>query len=120
MKITQYLHTAILVSDLSKAENFYGQVLGLTRVDRVLKYPGVWYQLGNYQIHLIVNQNFKNSIQNPEKIGRNPHIALGVDDLEAAKQQLENQGYPFEVSASGRAALFTQDPDGNIIEITQI
>jgi glyoxylase I family protein len=39
MKITQYLHTAILVSDLSKAENFYGQVLGLTRVDRVLKYP---------------------------------------------------------------------------------
>ena len=27
---------------------------------------------------------------------------------------------PVQTSASGRPALFTQDPDGNIIELTQI
>ncbi|EAM49881.1 conserved hypothetical protein [Crocosphaera watsonii WH 8501] len=47
MTIIQCLHTAILVSDLEKAEHFYGDILGLEKVDRPLKYPGVWYQIGN-------------------------------------------------------------------------
>jgi catechol-2,3-dioxygenase len=29
-------------------------------------------------------------------------------------------GYPVQMSASGRSALFTQDPDGNIVEISEI
>lgn len=120
MKITHYLHTAILVSDLNRAEHFYGQVLGLTKVDRILKYPGVWYQLGPVQVHLIVDTGFEPSLQNPEKWGRNPHLALAVENLEAAKTHLTAHGYPVQLSASGRAALFTQDPDGNIIELTEV
>ncbi|HEY9300821.1 MAG TPA: VOC family protein, partial [Phormidium sp.] len=54
MQITQCLHAAILVSDLERAEQFYGNVLGLSKVDRVLKFPGAWYQVGEFQIHLIV------------------------------------------------------------------
>lgn len=27
-------------------------------------------------------------------------------------------GYPLQSSASGRAALFTKDPDGNIVELS--
>lgn len=120
MKISQYLHTAILVSDLSKAEHFYGEILGLSKVERSLKYQGIWYQLGSYQIHLIVEDNFKNQLFNNNKIGRNPHLALGVDDLELAQKRLESYGYSISLSASGRKALFTQDPDGNIIEIQEI
>ncbi len=119
MEITKLLHTAILVSDLDKSAHFYGNVLGLTKVDRSLKYPGVWYQIGDYQIHLIVHPEFKKILDNEEKLGRNPHIAMAVTDLEQAKQKLATHGYPFQVSASGRQALFTQDPDGNIIEISQ-
>ncbi len=120
MKITQYLHTAILVSNLEKAEYFYGQILGLAKVDRVLNYPGVWYQLGNYQIHLIVHPNFAATLTNEEKLGRNPHIAFAVDNLNEAIKKLESSGYFVEKSRSGRAAFFTQDSDGNVIEISQV
>lgn len=119
MQISQCLHTAILVSDLEKAEYFYGQVLGLTKVERTLKYPGVWYQVGNYQIHLMVDASFKAQKYNLEKWGRNPHLAFSVDHLEEAIRELQKHHYPIQMSASGRPALFVRDPDGNIIEISQ-
>ncbi|HEY9665889.1 MAG TPA: VOC family protein [Coleofasciculaceae cyanobacterium] len=119
MQITQCLHAAVLVSDLEKAEHFYGKVLGLSKVERTLKYPGAWYQVGDFQIHLIVDSSIQPTLQNPEKWGRNPHIALAVADLDAAKTQLSLHGCSLQMSASGRAALFTQDPDGNIIELSQ-
>lgn len=120
MQITQYLHTAVLVSDLEQAEQFYGQILGLPKVDRTLKYPGAWYQIGDAQIHLIQDTGFRAELQNPEKWGRNRHVAFGVANLEVAKEQLLAHGCQVQMSASGRAALFTHDPDGNIIEISQM
>ncbi|WGV26605.1 VOC family protein [Halotia branconii] len=118
MQITQSLHAAILVTDLERSEHFYSKVLGLSKIDRSLKYLGAWYQVGNYQIHLIVASAVPTENPN-EKWGRNPHIAFSVADLDTAKQELLNQNYPIQASASGRAALFTQDPDGNIIELSQ-
>jgi catechol 2,3-dioxygenase-like lactoylglutathione lyase family enzyme len=119
MQIIKCLHTAILVSDLEKAEHFYSNVLGLSKIDRTLKYPGAWYQIGDYQIHLIVHPNLSTTLPNAEKWGRNPHFAVAVDNLGEAIARLQSQGYPIQMSASGRAACFTKDPDGNIIEIGQ-
>lgn len=119
MQIKQCLHTAILVSDLEKAEHFYSNILELSKVDRILKYPGVWYQIDQYQIHLMLDSSLKSALSNPKKWGRNPHIALSVSDLNAAKTQLLAHNCPIQSSASGRAAIFTQDPDGNIIELSQ-
>lgn len=119
MQITQCLHTAILVSNLEKAEHFYGKILGLSKVERSLKYPGAWYQVGDYQIHLIVDSSIQPTLQNSEKWGRNPHVALSVTNLDAATTQLLEHGCELQMSASGRAALFTQDPDGNMIELSQ-
>lgn len=120
MHISHSLHTAILVSNLEQARHFYGTVLGLAQVDRPLKYAGVWYQVGEMQVHLIVDETFAGKLHNSEKWGRNPHLAFAVKDLEAAKAHLATHGYPTQLSASGRAALFTQDPDGNIIELTEV
>lgn len=120
MIITQCLHAAVLVSDLERAEQFYGKVLGLPKVDRTLKYPGAWYQVGDFQIHLIVDSTLEPRLQNPEKWGRNPHVAFLVADLDAAKEQLLARGGEVQMSASGRTALFTQDPDGNVIELSQM
>ena len=69
------------------------------------------------QIHLIEDENWQPVELNAQKWGRNPHLALAVDDLEAMKARLTEKGYPFQSSSSGRAALFTKDPDGNIIEL---
>lgn len=119
MQITQCLHAAVLVSDLKRAEHFYSNVLKLSKIERSLKYPGAWYQLGEFQIHLIVAPDAPTELQ-PEKWGRNPHLAFSVADLDTAKKQLITHNCPTQMSASGRAALFTQDPDGNIVELTQL
>lgn len=119
MQITQSIHTAILVSDLEKAEHFYSNILGLDKVDRLLKYPGIWYQIDKYQIHLMLDKSIKPALANPEKWGRNPHIAFSVTNLNAAKTQLLSHNCPIQTSASGRAAIFTQDPDGNVIELSE-
>lgn len=120
IQITKPLHTALLVSDLDKAAHFYGTVLGLSRCDRQLKYPGIWYQLGDYQLHLIQDEATPNGIHNAEKLGRNRHVAFAVADIHRAKDHLNAQGYTVQASASGRPALFTHDPDGNVVELTQI
>ena len=119
MQIIQSLHTAILVTDLEKAENFYGTILGLSKIERSLKYPGVWYQVGNYQLHLIVANTVPTDKPN-QKWGRNPHLAFAIDDVTAMGNYLESQGYTIQMSASGRKALFVSDPDGNILEMSQI
>lgn len=121
MQITQCLHTAILVTDLEKSAQFYEEILGLEKVERSLKFPGIWYQIGDYQIHLMVDaQAQQGTIHNPEKWGRNRHIAFAVTDIQAAKTQLEAHHYPVQMSSSGRPALFVQDPDGNVIELNQL
>ncbi|NEP49962.1 MAG: glyoxalase, partial [Moorea sp. SIO3C2] len=103
MEINQCLHVAVLVSDLEKAEHFYGNILGLSKVERELRFPGAWYQVGQFQIHLMVNPNPRVDLKNPEKWGRNPHIAFRVVNLDEAKESLQAQGYPIQLSSSGRA-----------------
>jgi catechol 2,3-dioxygenase-like lactoylglutathione lyase family enzyme len=117
MTITGYRHTALLVSDLSRAERFYGEVLGLTPVERPLSFPGTWYQIGAMQLHLIVSESVSTDLAS-EKWGRNPHVAFAIDDLDRTLDRLQAAGCPLQRSASGRPALFTRDPDGNIIELS--
>ena len=115
------LHVALLVSDLARAERFYGDVLGLEKADRAaaLRFPGTWYRIGALQLHLIVRPGWQAVTPNAEKWGRNPHIAFAIADLDAVKARLQAASIPFQMSASGRAALFVRDPDGNILEFSQ-
>jgi glyoxylase I family protein len=127
IEIIACLHVAVLVSNLEHSIDFYEGVLGLSRVvgvaspleNRSLNYPGAWYQLGDVQIHLIEDLNYPAPNIDLTKSTRNPHIALGVRDLTAAKQQLLAANCIVKMSNSGRAALFTQDPDGNPIELIE-
>ncbi|MDY6784924.1 MAG: VOC family protein [Cyanobacteriota bacterium] len=119
MDIQQCLHTAVLVSDLAKAEAFYETILGLTKIERSLNYSGAWYQLGDYQLHLMVDDSATKELTNPEKWGRNPHLAITVADLNRAIATLTQHNCPFQMSSSGRSALFVCDPDGNVLEINQ-
>jgi catechol 2,3-dioxygenase-like lactoylglutathione lyase family enzyme len=117
--ILRSLHVAILVSDLETARGFYRDILGLEESPRSLNFPGYWFQIGEFQLHLMQCDDWRAPCPRPDKWGRNPHLALQIDDLATLKARLTEQGYPIQMSASGRAALFTQDPDGNIVEIGQ-
>ncbi|MDS3862180.1 VOC family protein [Thermosynechococcaceae cyanobacterium BACA0444] len=116
---SQFLHVAINVTDLAKASEFYGGILQLPLAPRNLNFPGLWYQIGPNQIHLIVSETVA-QYHPDHRWGRNPHLALGVKDLEAIKERLRAAGYGFQTSHSGRAAIFVQDADQNIIELTQM
>jgi glyoxylase I family protein len=119
MKVTELLHTSILVSNLIKSRNFYEGVLKLTPSSSrpEMSFNGVWYEIGAQQIHLLVLPNPDPVTGRPEHGGRDRHLALGVENLEQAKQALEQAGIPFTMSRSGRPALFCRDPDGNALEL---
>lgn len=121
MKVTQLLHASILVQDVAVARVFYEGVLGLSpstlRPD--LDFPGVWYEFGAQQIHLIGLANTPQQISHTHG-GRDRHIALSIDDINALKAQLDVQGVAYTLSRSGRRALFCRDPDGNALEFVEL
>ena len=112
------LHVAVQVSELDAAEHFYSEVIGLQKVERNLTFPGTWYQIGDFQLHLIVSDWAKNPIRE-DKWGRHPHVTFAIHDLDGVKQSLSEQNIPFQMSSSGRAALFVKDPDGYSIELIE-
>jgi glyoxylase I family protein len=113
------LHVAVQVSDLAKAEEFYAQVIGLEQVERTLTFPGAWYQIGDFQLHLIVSEWAAHPARE-DKWGRHPHITFAIRDLEGRMRSLREKNIPFQMSSSGRAALFVKDPDGNVIELLKV
>ena len=115
-----YLHTTLCVRNLEASRSFYGELLGLQEItERPLSFPGLWYDLGNAQLHLILDPGFHAPIASSDAWGRSPHLALSVPDLSAIQQRIMHRGITYQASASGRAALFVRDPDGNTIELSQ-
>ncbi len=117
MQLRQVLHSALVVSDLGRSQAFYETVLGLVPVDRPLTFPGVWYQLGAFQIHLLQSDQMIADGIDPDRWGRNRHLAFAVEDLAGAIAHLQTQQWPYQPSASGRAAIFVRDPDSNVLEL---
>jgi glyoxylase I family protein len=119
IKLKAIRHTGISITDVDKSKEFYGQVLGMKELPRpdIPEVPGAWYEWNGVQVHLIGRNT---SMGNVPGVG--PHIAVQVDDLEQAKQELTAHGIPFQEFApppSMRAnpVLFVKDPDGNIVEL---
>jgi predicted enzyme related to lactoylglutathione lyase len=104
------------VSDLARADEFYGKTLGLERNPNSSE-RWVEYELGNVSLALI----------SPEAMGPDfepqPHsmpIAFRVDDVEEARRKLEAAGVEFghETIDSGVCHIATfRDPDGNALQL---
>jgi glyoxylase I family protein len=107
-------HVSLNVEDVDAAVRFYVGVLGFSvRDDRPnFGFAGAWLDVGAQQVHLI-------EASAPEDRGQ--HVALHVDDLEAAITDLRAMG--VEVSdafpvGNGQQA-FLHDPAGNLVELQQ-
>jgi len=120
--IKQLLHAGLIVSDLEKSRAFYEGVIGLTpnpaRPD--FGFPGVWYDIGRNQVHLMVVPNPYTNVIHPEHGGRDNHVAFSVEDVEAVRAELDKAGVAYSMSKSGRASLFCRDPDGNALEFSAV
>ena len=104
---------AVPTDDIDAAAEFYGTTLGLPFVKRWGQLPGIEYQAGNLTI----------AIMDPTAFGQEfkPHslpIALQVDDVPAARAELETKGVEFigDVIDSGIChQIFFADPSGNTL-----
>ncbi len=121
MNFNSILHVGVLVRDTARALAFYRDVLGLTqdlsRPD--LGYPGAWLWVGGQQIHLLELPSPDPTQGRPQHGGRDRHVALSVQDLDAVRGTLEAAQVPCTLSKSGRRALFCRDPDGNALEFVE-
>jgi catechol 2,3-dioxygenase-like lactoylglutathione lyase family enzyme len=105
----------VLVKDFDGAVEFYGGVLGLPESTRYGKMPGVEFETGNLTLAVLDAAAFGLEF---EPSGH--PIALRVDDVPAARAQLESHGVEFhgDIVDSGvcHQAYFS-DPDGNALII---
>ena len=122
MNITKLLHATILVEDLDRARGFYEQILGFTASPArpEMSFAGVWYDLGSQQqLHLMQLPSPEAGLQRPLNGGRDRHIAFAVDNLSALMHKLEGSGVGYNMSKTGRRALFCRDPDDNALEFIE-
>ena len=111
MNITGVDFITVPTRDFAQASAFYGDVLGLQRSKRWGKMPAGEYEAGSLTIAIMQSDAFG--------IEFAPHkhpIALHVDDVEAARAELEQQGVTFAAATMDSGVCHMahfQDPDGN-------
>jgi predicted enzyme related to lactoylglutathione lyase len=111
MNVTGVDFITVPTQDYEKAERFYGDVLGLDRSKQWGSMPAREFETGSLTIAVMQSDAFGQQFA--------PHshpIALHVDDVAAARSELESQGVEFVADTidSGvcHMAIFS-DPDGN-------
>jgi predicted enzyme related to lactoylglutathione lyase len=117
--ITGVDFVSVPTRDITAAMDFYGNVLGLERSSlwqRPGEEPiGAEFENGTVTIAVIASELVGVPFQ-PHKVP----IALRVDDVEAARAELESRGVEFKGDTidSGvcHQALF-EDPDGNVLDL---
>jgi catechol 2,3-dioxygenase-like lactoylglutathione lyase family enzyme len=103
----------VFVKDYPAAQRFYGELLGLEHSVDYEKIPAGEYETGSLTLQVMdaaaVGQEFKPS---------GHPIALHVEDVAAARAELESKGVEFqgETLDSGVCHMaFFRDPDGNVL-----
>lgn len=114
-------HVSLLVGDTARSLGFYHGLLGipLDTSRPELGFPGAFLRLGDVQIHLLELAMPGAQHTPPAHAGRDRHLALEIEDLDAALAALAAAGIDYTLSRSGRRALFCRDPDGNGIELLE-
>ena len=99
------------------ARRFYGGLLGLTEIPKpptLQGRGGVWYQVGEHQIHLGMEDSQPNAASRR-------HIALLVDNLDEFRAHLEAQGVETseDLPLPGYRRCYARDPFGNRVEFME-
>ncbi len=101
--------------DFEASVKFYEETLGLPRGKQWGNMPGIEFQAGNLTL----------AIMDPKPFGQefSPHslpVALQVDDVQAAREELEAKGVQFlgDIIDSGVChQLMFKDPGGNTLDL---
>ncbi len=112
-RISHIDHITVLITDVARARQFYGEILGLREVPspREFDFIAIWYDLGGQFLHLLLK---------PHPDTPSPrHFCLHVDDVRAAREELRQKGLAIDETVKIAAAdrFFVRDPDGNRVEL---
>ena len=111
MQITGVDFITVPTRDFDKASEFYGETLGLERSKRWGTMPAGEFETGSLTIAIMQSDAFG--------IAFAPHthpIALHVDDVAAAREELESKGVSFAADTMDSGVCHMahfRDPDGN-------
>ena len=111
--ITGVDFVSIATRDFDAALEFYGTVLGLPHTVTYGRSPGAEFETGNLTLQILESEAFGMTYQTD-----NHPIAFHVEDVSAARSELEARGVEFhgDIIDSGvcHMAIF-RDPDGNAL-----
>jgi predicted enzyme related to lactoylglutathione lyase len=101
----------VYVEDFDRALEFYQHTLGLPLRFADEKFGFASFETGGARL------NVSHSGGNAELVGRHTGIGLGVDDIQAAYEELSAKGVKFEQKPErmpwGGMLAILEDPDGN-------
>ena len=105
----------VFVKDFDAVSAFYEHTLGMRCSSRYERIPGGEFETGNLTLQVL-----DAAAIGREFAPRTHPLALHVDDVEAARAELESQGVAFlgETIDSGVCLMAPfADPDGNVLMI---
>lgn len=115
--VTQLHHVNVTVPPELEGvtKEFYGAVLGLKQVPKpaAARQSGAWYQIGDNQLHLSVEDEPLSSLSSR-------HICFAVSDLAAAEKNFRDANVeiiPDARPVPGTQRFYVRDPGGNQLEI---
>ncbi|MEX0726897.1 MAG: VOC family protein [Planctomycetaceae bacterium] len=122
-------HVTLVVKDLEATRQFYLDLLGLEEVPRPnFSFPGAWFQAGDQQIHIIVENNDSGPAGQPRPEGRvgnrTHHFAFQVADTHEAGEILRERGHEIisgpKERPDGAVQVFVCDPDNYVVELCSL
>ncbi|HEX9158749.1 MAG TPA: VOC family protein [Rhizomicrobium sp.] len=123
MKINALGHVVVRVTDLTRAEKFYGDLLGLPIIARydANGLEMTFFTLGNHHDFAVMQVSGEGSSTSENAVGLH-HVAFNIgsrlDELYEAKAKLEAAGItPVPVDHEVTKSLYFADPDGNGVEL---
>jgi len=119
-------HVTIVVKDLERSRQFYVGVLGMEDVPRPgFGFPGLWFQAGPSQIHLVEESAASGPAgvarSTGTSVSRGHHFAFEVADALAAAETLAVRGIKLAAGPKqrpdGPTQIYIYDPDGHLVEL---
>ena len=123
MKIKSLGHVVLRVTDLERAERFYGGLLGLPVCAHMDEggFKMAFFSLGNHHDFALMQVSGEGSSRSESAVGLH-HVAFNIgttlDELRAAKAKLDAAGVATTpIDHEVTKSLYLADPDGNGVEV---
>ena len=119
----EILHTCLDVADADRAADWYVEELGFERSWEFTTADG---DTRNVYVADDAGVEFQLSDTEGETPGedgdRYDHVAVGVDDVDAAFERIDHHGVveaPTDHPEAGARVAFIRDPDGHVVELIE-